>query len=165
MTTIVQDTRTCRDCKTVQPVENFYVSTKGYDSCCKPCRSTISRASYAADRGKHRAKSRKYYARFGNSAEFKARKKAWSEKWRYGVTPEFRERLWAQQQGLCAICEKAISLSGACLDHRHIDGQLRGLLCRLCNAGLGTFEDSPELLRRAANYLDRWGAQQEIVHK
>jgi len=33
---------------------------------------------------------------------------------------------------------------------------LRGRLCQACNGGLGMFQDSPELLRRAAAYLEKW---------
>jgi len=41
------------------------------------------------------------------------------------------------------------------VDHDHITGALRGLLCSACNTGLGFFRDHPELLKRAIEYLNQ----------
>jgi hypothetical protein len=41
-------------------------------------------------------------------------------------------------------------------DHNHETGGLRGKLCYQCNRGLGLFEDSPELLEKAASYLRQY---------
>jgi hypothetical protein len=41
------------------------------------------------------------------------------------------------------------------IDHDHTTGEVRGLLCPTCNAGLGHFKDSPELLLKAALYLQK----------
>ena len=59
------------------------------------------------------------------------------------------------QRGVCAICERpptdGISLH---VDHDHATGARRKLLCFRCNNSLGDLEDDPDLLRRAAAYLD-----------
>ena len=55
------------------------------------------------------------------------------------------------QRGRCAICRR--DDRQLCVDHCHRRGHLRGVICRNCNAGLGFFSDSQELLLRAANYL------------
>ena len=41
------------------------------------------------------------------------------------------------------------------LDHNAVTGEIRSLLCHKCNVGLGHFNDDPELLRRAVEYLGR----------
>ncbi len=68
---------------------------------------------------------------------------------------EFDAMLGAQNGG-CGICGAPISNGGrgTHVDHCHDSGAIRGLLCRLCNVGLGQFKDSPALLRAAAAYLE-----------
>jgi hypothetical protein len=56
---------------------------------------------------------------------------------------------------VCPICECDISMFKH-IDHSHKTGEVRGALCKLCNMGLGTFRDSPDLLRRAAVYLEKY---------
>lgn len=72
---------------------------------------------------------------------------------RYGLSVEQYNSLLDRQNGVCAICRKIdgdISLS---VDHDHQTGEVRGLLCSLCNKGLGHFDDNPQLLQEAINYL------------
>jgi Recombination endonuclease VII len=71
----------------------------------------------------------------------------------------------------CAICRgsfdswlrqarPAIDHDHACLrcgSERHCSKCRRGLLCTLCNTGLGMFKDDPQFLRCAAAYLELGG--------
>jgi hypothetical protein len=72
----------------------------------------------------------------------------------YGLTLEDYDALLKAQDGLCAICHKPErknpSLS---VDHNHITGKVRGLLCDRCNRVLGAVEDTVEILRSAIDYL------------
>ena len=40
------------------------------------------------------------------------------------------------------------------IDHCHVTGKVRGVLCPECNHMLGKAKDNPVLLRRAADYLE-----------
>lgn len=72
----------------------------------------------------------------------------------YGLTEDDFSRLLEAQGGVCLLCEKAPEAGKSLhVDHCHGGGQVRGLLCHQCNTALGYFQDSPELLRRAAEYL------------
>lgn len=58
-----------------------------------------------------------------------------------------------EQHSKCMICSANI-VDEWNTDHCHRTGNIRGLLCRWCNLGLGHFFDDPRLLRHAANYLE-----------
>ena len=73
---------------------------------------------------------------------------------KYGIDQIDYDRLNTLQQGRCAICN-IDALGDLHVDHNHVNGKVRGLLCRGCNVGLGNFFDNPELLRMAARYLER----------
>lgn len=80
---------------------------------------------------------------------------------KFGMTVEQYEAMVAAQQGVCAICQRpefVRSKHGVrqhlLVDHCHVTGQVRALLCNACNNGLGRFQDDPTLLRAAANYLE-----------
>ena len=64
------------------------------------------------------------------------------------------ERLSAQQNGLCAICHGTDVTKKLAVDHDHVTGKIRGLLCSSCNLALGMFEDNPGYLHSAMNYLE-----------
>lgn len=80
----------------------------------------------------------------------------------YGLTQETYDELRTAQLDACAICRQRVSLH---IDHDHVTGAVRGLLCSTCNTGLGMFRDDPVALRRAALYLtgDTTMARDEYV--
>lgn len=118
-----------------------------------------------------KAESDKAY-RAKNADSLRARSKAWRQanlekrrehaaKWnaanpdyyklrKYGIGSEDLKLLREQQRGLCAICEQTGELV---IDHDHVTGKVRGLLCHACNKGLGMFADTPDCLVSAATYL------------
>jgi hypothetical protein len=60
---------------------------------------------------------------------------------------------------VCDICgAPGSSKKRNSIDHDHETAQVRGLLCDSCNLGLGKFKDSPELLQRAIQYLEKHNA-------
>lgn len=58
------------------------------------------------------------------------------------------------QDGRCKICGGILLGSNAHVDHCHVTGKIRGILCGPCNRGLGLFRDSVTALRQAAIYLE-----------
>lgn len=69
----------------------------------------------------------------------------------YGLTLTQVAMLKDVCNGLCWICYgKTKSMH---IDHCHVSGHIRGVLCSNCNRGLGHFKDSPKFLMNAIRYL------------
>jgi hypothetical protein len=117
--------RVCVECNKRKVRSEFRVFQGKYlDSRCRPC---------ARDRG---------------TAQHRFR--------RYGIEPDEYDRRFEQQGGVCKIClrPEPVARKGLSVDHCHLTGQIRGLLCTKCNSGIGLLEDDPNLIRRALDYLN-----------
>lgn len=74
----------------------------------------------------------------------------------FGITEAQRTQIEEFQEGRCAICGKRprASQPRLAIDHDHVTGLVRGLLCGRCNHDLlGIFGDNPEFYLWAALYL------------
>jgi hypothetical protein len=60
----------------------------------------------------------------------------------YGLSLAEVNALLAQQGSTCASCGDA--LTKFCVDHCHVTGTVRGILCHHCNVALGHLRDNPE---------------------
>lgn len=58
----------------------------------------------------------------------------------YGVAPKEYEHMLASQNGCCKICQRP--MRKPCVDHDHLTGRVRGLLCTKCNCVLAMADDS-----------------------
>jgi hypothetical protein len=76
---------------------------------------------------------------------------------KFGITLEQYNELFVSQKGLCLGCYRHQSEFRRALsvDHNHATRTVRGLLCSNCNFAIGYSKDSPEVLRRLAEYLER----------
>lgn len=78
----------------------------------------------------------------------------------YGISLEQYNEMFQKQNGCCAICLQpetrifAGKISLLAVDHCHISGKIRALLCDNCNKGLGHFKDNQQVLRNAIKYLE-----------
>lgn len=123
--------KTCNHCNQTKPLDEFgnaKTYAGGKRPQCKPCFS-----KYKASRLKP-----------GDKAK-------WMRKHMYGLAEEDYNTMLAEQGGNCAICDA--SMDTPHVDHCHTTGKVRGLLCKLCNAGLGQFQDDTARLARAIVYL------------
>jgi len=80
---------------------------------------------------------------------------------RYGLSLEQFNDLYAKQNGRCAICKNelpTLSSPGSDrknmhIDHNHTTNLVRGILCLKCNVGISLFEENPEILMSAIEYV------------
>lgn len=73
-----------------------------------------------------------------------------------GVTQEQYLQMYKAQGGKCGICNRRLyskRYKAFCVDHCHATGEIRGLLCHNCNRALGMFQDDPDRLHRAAEWV------------
>lgn len=81
---------------------------------------------------------------------------------KFGMGPGEYQTLWLEQGGVCAICgepETRVAKAGGAttrlaVDHDHVTGEVRGLLCHDCNIGVGMFNDDPAAMAKAIAYLN-----------
>lgn len=73
----------------------------------------------------------------------------------YGIDLDTYNKMLQEQNGVCKICkgEDNGPWGTLAVDHCHETGKVRGLLCAMCNKGLGQFKDNQELLKEAIEYL------------
>ena len=124
----------CADCKELKPYSDFPPSKKAKDGCHSYCKVCNNRRSQESRKRLHGG-SRHYHL-----------------KHRYGIGADDFDRMVADQGGLCAICGRP---DPEHVDHDHVSGDVRGILCFNCNGGLGQFKDDIDALLAAATYLVR----------
>jgi hypothetical protein len=77
----------------------------------------------------------------------------------YGITLKQYDDLLDKQLGLCAICDRKPGGRRLDVDHDHRTGEIRGLLCHLCNRALGMFRGElfqiVDNLRATIHYLEK----------
>ena len=93
----------------------------------------------------------------------------------YGIDAEDFLLLLQRQGGRCAICAKTLTISPEVrppsVDHDHVTGQVRGVLCHGCNLRVGWFEQARKsgsqvlsqqidgFATKIADYLNRHAAE------
>jgi hypothetical protein len=138
----------CVKCAEEKPRDAFYKSPRklnGLDSWCKAC---------------HKAKSLETGRKRQYTPEYQEYARWYGIQKRYGLSKGAFMALWEDQSGACGICSSPLSLStpkGVVVDHNHISGEVRGLLCHKCNTGIGLLNDSPSVLEAAIAYLKTKG--------
>lgn len=84
--------------------------------------------------------------------KWKERQKNYNLK-RYGLSLDNYNKLLKEQDGLCAICQTVPEKSHHFhVDHNHDTGEIRGLLCFLCNYAMAAVDKKEDWCRKAAVY-------------
>ena len=130
----------CNVCSKLLPISNFEHQRNRPNprKTCKQCRYEMR--DLEREKERHRQ-----YMRNRRVNDPDAVRINW-ERSKYGVCKEDLKIL------NCQICGSDHKL---CIDHDHSTGKVRGILCMKCNFGISYFNDDPELLNNAINYLNR----------
>lgn len=166
--------RVCSICGLEKSEDKFYkhklIKPDGIRKQCKDCRQEYRRKAHAknpeikrrqakewADKNRDKLNADARQKRAANIKRFKG----YALKADFGLCIEEFDRMVNEQNNLCKLCgrpETTKHQSGKtkdlAVDHDHLTGKIRGLLCWVCNTGIGKLQDSPELLRKAADYIE-----------
>jgi len=113
-------------------------------SYCYKCKKTKSSKNFVKDRTRKSG--------LNNLCRECARDKSLMGK--YGIGSKEFDPILRKQGGECAVCgDKEPGGIGWVVDHDHATGKIRGILCDLCNRGLGFFRDSNSSFDGAKIYL------------
>lgn len=132
---IENKTKECSTCRIVKSFEYFSKHKRGRGGLLSECKECNNK------------RQRKLY----KPVKDPARKFEWMLSHKYGLSVQQYQDMLSAQNGLCWICQ--CDMAKPFIDHCHATGRVRGLLCHLCNIGLGVFKDRPESLERAMAYL------------
>lgn len=144
----------CSHCKQPKPDTAFGRDSRrpsGLQCWCRQCAAQAKRQWRVDNPERRKDTERRYEARNPNR----------HLRNRYGISLDTKRRLFERQGSRCGACgtteprhPRLSGESGWCLDHDHATGAIRGVLCWRCNVALGYLDDSPERLRRMADYLE-----------
>lgn len=128
----------CQNCNQEYSELNIKIRQKGSKFCCNDC--------YKEFRSKNKL----------SKTEIKERNKIYQKKSKYKLDEEEYKQLFIAQDNTCLICDKKFSdQNKAHVDHDHITGKVRGLLCTHCNSLLGFANDNISILLKAIDYLKK----------
>jgi len=152
-------TKICSKCKTEYPAttEYFYRHKEckyGLAARCKKCRNKEYR-KYSLTEGAKLLykKRRKKYEKTDKGKRARSRANYRRGIREYGLTIEQYDLMLSEQNNGCAICGNSESNRRLCIDHNHITGEVRGLLCTSCNVLVGYLEKNDGLKQKARRYL------------
>lgn len=131
----------CGECKSLELFNKNKSKKDGHDCYCKSC-NRIRKKKYSGNK----------YSNYDRKYELKRK---------FDITLEQYNQMLSAQNNECPICHrhKDELKKAMCVDHDHITGEIRGLLCIKCNLRLGTFNDNIEDLKSAILYLEKYKKQ------
>ncbi len=159
--------------------ENTYVYPSG-GRACRVCLRALARKRAASHPEEGPKRAKKYYG--ANRSKILERSKRYTRAnqsrridnarrrglLKFGLSAKNYDELLESQGRRCAICRdpaKKLPMRLA-VDHCHVTGMIRGLLCSRCNMGLGMFRDDQEIMTNAINYLAHsWSENPGTLYK
>ena len=148
-TDLPKELQECVQCHWALPLSEFYKrpsSPRGHKTTCGKC-IYIQIKTKPNRRERSIAYSRQY--RKDNPRTVRG----YYFKYKYGITADDYDFMYAGQKGCCLICGK--HKNKLIIDHDHVSGMVRGLLCSGCNTGIGQLQDNVDILTKAIEYINR----------
>lgn len=176
---------TCKKCGEEKPVGEFRLyKSRGRTlrrGTCQKCENKGNDERYHAgpdywvswrqrNRDKINKVMKRYYGRHRQRVLDRARMSGFRDrrKRRYGLTEAQFLEICEKQGNACLVCLGPLVRPHVDHDHTCCPGEkscgecIRGVLCNVCNMALGLLKDSPEILRKAADYIEGHRDRREL---
>lgn len=154
--------KSCNICFESKPLSEFSKTSykkvgggNGIRAYCKACELAERRDKYQTNKAEIRKRARDAY---NSDPKYKAKRRNESLRYLYGLTLDQYNEMRIVKKYRCAICgihESQSLRKKLYIDHCHDTKKIRGLLCVLCNTGLGSFADDTSRLATAMLYLTK----------
>lgn len=152
------DSKACSKCKAVKLLDEFHTSKRykdGRRAQCKECEKKRNADYHVRNKPMRNATSKRYSASENGKMIMRDHHLIKT----FGISLHEFNDILKHQNDSCQICKQHKSKFSKNLDvdHNHLAPRgkgNRGILDNFCNKGLGSFNDDPQLLRDAANYLE-----------
>lgn len=159
----------CLICDELKPLSEFHHSKNkpdGYRNDCKECRKigrkvdicSLKMRCYTCNVLKdknednfHVSKKSKFGFRRLCKECHKVSQRTIHLSNRYNLTIDEYNNMFDKQDGKCLICNNNDKLF---VDHNHLNGEIRGLLCNTCNGGIGYLKEDINILLNSIKYLN-----------
>lgn len=148
--------KTCTKCSILKPLDEFKKDNRrldGLSSHCKVCCTERNMKWRKEHPEKFNAIAKSWKER--NPEKHKSNNRNSTLKRNYGIDSATYDGMFLSQTGCCKICKIAQSelTKALAVDHCHLTGKVRGLLCSDCNTAIGLLKDDPKLTNAATEYL------------
>lgn len=142
----------CTKCRQLKPVHAF-----GKHVHCKQCKREAMAQWRQDNPEENKRRIQAHRAKYPN-ASFASHLKC-----KYSLSLKEYEKMLQAQNGACAICEKPETvrqkskIKRLSVDHCHITGRVRGLLCVRCNVAIGLLKENEDIFKKALDYKKKYG--------
>ena len=167
------ETKTCEKCKIEKEIHSYYKpKNRNHRRICRSCTRLIAYEWRKNNPDKYQTIQHKYWLnnkeelsskskqkRAENYIEYSNRRKELSSQRKLKRYNGIVEKLTIDQNNSCAICKLLFTTENPIdIDHDHMSGNIRGLLCRKCNSGLHYLEKL-EVVESMLKYLESYPAK------
>ena len=145
----------CRKCKIEKKISEFYKEKGGKDnlrSACKSCRKEELEIWR-----KNKKNNPDSYLRYKEKVRLSYILRT------FGCTEAQYNEMFILQKGCCSICKtpQEVLKKSLAVDHCHVTGVVRGLLCTNCNTALGLLKENIDVINNMIFYLNSLNKKNE----
>lgn len=141
-TQVIEGQKKCSRCGVLKSLWEFNRCNKasnGRQGNCRECSRDVGKLATT------RRRASEYYQENKEANFFTRIRRV------FKLSVEQWDEMMLKQGGMCAICDEESKLG---VDHDHVTGNVRALLCNQCNSAIGLLNESPTTIRKAAGYIE-----------